>query len=576
MKRSSDKDLIESVYTVALEPDRYEELTDIWKEHLVEALERDGTSIDTLDDDIQRGLRILESLTGEASTPTSRLEAFADMRFAVIAVNADGKILESNKAAMSAYGDLGGAELSSLPYDKGSIGALDKAVKAGLTDRNRATQMIRAVKTDNEGATLISVKAVKHIVGMEPYAFVQTSDFIWPEHLLPILEAAFGLTKAESSIIQLMTEGGSLAVIAQARSSSLATVRSQVRSIFEKTGTHSQTELVRMAIAFAALSDNLEADQTTRAQADTLETYDFEPAYPRDEDRYLLNLSDGRVLDYSIIGAPDGRPVIYTHCSFFGDVWTARAVKILKDKGLKMIAPSRAYYQRSSPCPPKVSPVDTYVRDVMELIAYLKLDRFLVLSRNIGATFGFELACQCPEKAFGFLSCAPSLPIKDESHYINAEQNHRFLTAAALHFPKLLELFVHAGQVYYTRVPPRKFVEKSFQTAKADFHLMDDPENMAAITKGLAHSGQNGAKAFLNSLKDVRKHTYRAVCESKIPIHLIIGEEDRSPRASLVKDLYNDGGIDKLIKVKGVAEFLKFAVPELVADAMVEMWEQYG
>ena len=70
--------------------------------------------------------------------------------------------------------------------------------------------MIRAVKTINEGATLISVKAAKHIVGMEPYAFVQISDFIWPEHLSPIQEASFGLTKAESSIIQLMTEGAPL------------------------------------------------------------------------------------------------------------------------------------------------------------------------------------------------------------------------------------------------------------------------------------------------------------------------------------------------------------------------------
>ena len=68
-------------------------------------------------------------------------------------------------------------------------------MRGGYAKASRATQMIRAVETINEGATLISAKAAKHIVGMEPYAFVQISDFIWPEHLSPILEASFGLTK---------------------------------------------------------------------------------------------------------------------------------------------------------------------------------------------------------------------------------------------------------------------------------------------------------------------------------------------------------------------------------------------
>jgi hypothetical protein len=125
-------------------------------------------------------------------------------------------------------------------------------------------------------------------------------------------------------------------------------------------------------------------------------------------------------------------------------------------------------------------------------------------------------------------------------------------------------------------VPPRKFVEKTLRTASADFPLMDDPEIMAAITKGLAHSGQNGAKAFLNSYKDVRRHTYQTVCDAKIPIHLIVGEEDQSPRLSLAEDLYNDGGIEQLTIVKGVAELFNYATPESVADAMTEMWEQYG
>lgn len=576
MNRPSDKDLIESVYTVALEPDRYEELADIWKERLVASLEQQGGSVDNFDDDIQRGLRILESLSPEEGLSRSRLKDFRDSRFAVLAVTAAGKILEGNTSALSAFGELEEADLSVLPYDAGSIEALGHAVEALIMTPEKQTQMIRAIKTVCGGVSLISVKAGHSGIGDEPYALVQTSDFIWPEHLLPILEKSFGLTKAESSIVRLMTEGCSLAMIAEERSSSLATVRSQVRSIFDKTGTHSQTELVRMAIAFAALNDDFETAPTLSGQAGADPASHFEPAYPRAEDRYLLDLPDGRVLDYSVIGDPDGRPVLYTHGPFFGDVWTAKAVRQLTACGLKIIAPARAFYQRSSPCPPKASPLETYAQDVGHLISHLKLDRFVVMSRNIGTQFGFEIARQHRDKVIGMLGLSPALPFKDKATYATAEPNQRFLTSAAFHFPKLLELFAKAGLIYYQRVSARKFIEKSFPTSVADFPMMDDEEIMAAMAKGFAHSGDHGAKAFLHSYKDVRAHTYDMVAKFDGPIVIMNGSEDTSPRRKHADDLYKDGGISQIIEIEGVGEFIQFSSPKAVFAALDQLWETSG
>lgn len=63
-------------------------------------------------------------------------------------------------------------------------------------------------------------------------------------HTASAAKAAFGLTEAESEIAALLTEGNTLQAVADRRGTSLATVRSQVKTLLAKTGTHRQAEMV--------------------------------------------------------------------------------------------------------------------------------------------------------------------------------------------------------------------------------------------------------------------------------------------------------------------------------------------
>jgi DNA-binding CsgD family transcriptional regulator len=60
------------------------------------------------------------------------------------------------------------------------------------------------------------------------------------------LSRIYGLTQAESDIVGQLLNGASVAEIAQARSSSINTVRTQVRVILEKTGSDRQADLFRL------------------------------------------------------------------------------------------------------------------------------------------------------------------------------------------------------------------------------------------------------------------------------------------------------------------------------------------
>ena len=58
------------------------------------------------------------------------------------------------------------------------------------------------------------------------------------------LQSQFGLTQAEARIALHLAAGGSIAGYAAAHDVSPATVRSQLKSIFAKTGAHRQGELI--------------------------------------------------------------------------------------------------------------------------------------------------------------------------------------------------------------------------------------------------------------------------------------------------------------------------------------------
>jgi DNA-binding CsgD family transcriptional regulator len=64
-----------------------------------------------------------------------------------------------------------------------------------------------------------------------------------------ILEGLFDLTATEASVARALVNGKTIRDIAEARGVAENTVRRQVKAIFEKTGIHRQTDLVRMLLS---------------------------------------------------------------------------------------------------------------------------------------------------------------------------------------------------------------------------------------------------------------------------------------------------------------------------------------
>ena len=74
-----------------------------------------------------------------------------------------------------------------------------------------------------------------------------------PEPSSAVLQKMFGLTAAETSLAIQLTRGGSLAEIARAQGISITTARTQLSSIFAKTNTSRQAELVALLARISIL-----------------------------------------------------------------------------------------------------------------------------------------------------------------------------------------------------------------------------------------------------------------------------------------------------------------------------------
>ena len=70
------------------------------------------------------------------------------------------------------------------------------------------------------------------------------------------MKTLFGLTKAESHICQLIVDGCGTNDIAEARNTSIETVRHQIKSVLEKTGGKNRIDIVKTALAINLPVDN--------------------------------------------------------------------------------------------------------------------------------------------------------------------------------------------------------------------------------------------------------------------------------------------------------------------------------
>lgn len=210
----------------------------------------------------QRALQVRQRLGVSDSTANQKANAFDDKDYGVLLLDRAGRLLYANSEAervlkksdalvlndgvVSTQHVRSAIRLQRLINDAAHTAALRDGVPGGAMSIPRADRFPLALLVApfqavlNPAATPI------------PAALVLIRDPEVQESLNQMLQSLFGLTPAEAKIANALASGSSIEVIAASSNLSHHTVRTQLKSISQKTGTSRQGELIALVLKATA------------------------------------------------------------------------------------------------------------------------------------------------------------------------------------------------------------------------------------------------------------------------------------------------------------------------------------
>jgi len=177
----------------------------------------------------------------------------------LLAVHSDGRLLFGNRAAHSMLREsrwlviqegrvVSSAHSDSNPLLAGALALLESGVESTvlLTDQHNGEQAVATVAPIASQPTR-SAEDCKS-VGL---LWLTTSDL--EQAAVRQVSRLFNLTRAEEQILAQLVAGADLREAAARHQISIHTARNQLKSIFHKTGRHSQAQLLTLVVRMASL-----------------------------------------------------------------------------------------------------------------------------------------------------------------------------------------------------------------------------------------------------------------------------------------------------------------------------------
>lgn len=220
---------------------------------------------------LARALGVMERLRDAELQGAASLAALDRLATGVVLIDARGAVVHANRAAERIFDageglvmirEAGSSHGRLAPLDAAAQAMLARALASMLNPGQPAEDHALAVLVPNPPSGRLKVlqlapltracgfetgagsaRAIVFILGSD-----RSSDLLDAE----LLRRLYGVTQAEARLAARLFSGETLADAASNCGIAQATARTQLRHIFEKTGTHRQAELMRLLVALAA------------------------------------------------------------------------------------------------------------------------------------------------------------------------------------------------------------------------------------------------------------------------------------------------------------------------------------
>lgn len=483
----SDEQIINYIYDIALDPGNLDGFIDRLEADAAgnpsDSLEmgRIQTLSSLLESHLSRAEEFLDRVQSkDSSSATQRALAPFDSTPAVL-VNASLQIVDANQLAIDIYGIAAKDSLDALPFEDKDADKLLTTLRQILRNRSGKGVLLalnmRSTDEEQKPPALLHAHWLdlptqdsNEIAGRRGFALLVSTDVSWPLALDQTLAEVFELTAAERDIVRALVEGGSLKGIASARSRSLGTVRTQVKSVLSKTHTHSQSELIRVTLSLMEIVKRspLVAPEAGKANDNSV------PLNEQCAPIETLVRSDGRRLDYLVQGDPEGQPILFSHMGYGLMRWPPEALQLAVELHLKIISPIRSGFGNSDAVEKSADILAITRDDTLAVLDHLGVDSCTYVSQGNDLIFAMDLATHHPERVNNLIGLGPRLPLPPDIQYVGMGKWHRFLLSTARHAPHLLYFTAKAAFTLGQKIGRDQMFKNVHRHSPADLAVLDD------------------------------------------------------------------------------------------------------
>lgn len=552
-------DLVEQLYAVTVDPDRYDDLMAVWGRHIQAFAEAQSDAPGALvyssevERHFARALAILERI-GRPETDDPEALVLADPRPALL-VQRDGRVAVANDAAAAQLGAKAGAALSDIAFDSDALPALTKALGRLAASPDGAIVCVAGAHAAGDGRRIVLGLTKADSGSRSPLmGKLIAIDVGWDPEAARQIAGAFGLSPAETEIAHAYVAGTSLADLASSRRRSLATVRTQAKSLLRKLGLHSQLELIRLFAGYSMLRG---PGAPAIAHAAGFRTA-------------TLALPGGRSLHYGELGAADGRPVILLHGMLTGIRMTDAAQAAFAGRGLRVIAPWRPGFAASTPDPgPVATAPQRFAADIAALMDRLDLGPCPLIGHMSGSIFAFAAAAALPRRITALMNVSGVVPLKSVRQIAFMTPRQRIVAYTAKFAPRIFPAIVRAGIAQMDHGGMARFIEALYRNAPADLRVTQDPEVFSIMDEAYRETVAQGSRGFeidgLLSTKD-----WTAAGEAcPMPVTLLHGAHDPAVHISTVRAFAARHPAIRLHEFPDRGHLLMHTDPAAIADHLV-------
>jgi len=516
---SFDNNLVDVVYDSVIDPTRYDALIDAWQEKVGSEIDRSDDTYSLLMAHFERANKMISRLT--ALPPEGDLAHYLDAKpVPAIIFSRRLKIVSFNRLAEKQHHAKVGLDLSCIGLSADTQAKVASLIKEGLKENSSKVFCVFHAKTHKP--FLVSLLA---ITSPAKYTLVRTSSIVWPESLDSLFRTLFDLTQAECRVVKNLVDGFNLNEIAEQRNVSLTTVRTQLRNIFSKTATHSQPELLRMAIGFVQIGENENDVITAEARDNSANNYSGPGRISQ-----FAHRDD--VFDTVTIGDTKAEPVLVMHDEIIANTFLFPLLRLAGSKQFSFHMMLRHGYGNS--CAHFKNPEELLIQYTAALAKYLQSisdnEPVRIICQGNGFYFASHLAQKHPDLVKSIVAISPSLPFKEESDFAGMPRYNHFISSVKALSPAMLEFGVRVGFSLCNKLGEERFIQKLYSNLSTDSELLEVPAVMADLRHGETMTRCQGHIGFLMDEKIIVQNWTEQIQAVDSPIDILIGEHDQISR----------------------------------------------